>query len=551
MAVHNNDINYLSTHHNCDNFLYSIQCLLGECQTIFDVGNAYVHYGKENQYAILWLDTKGNSCYKFNICDEDFITSTSKNENVLTSYFKNGIKIENNINEFFRKKASLKTNLSKAISDAQRHHEYATYFSNDNPSYGELNGSSFPQAGMPLAMNNPNMNQQQLDSDIINLSLNQLQYHEQTLSIFSNLLPVITKEEFMPSSRQAFYQVPNGSTHRNSYIPSEYRFSMVSNYSIPNSFIIKFIIAMTDGNMTQSTEIFKWLVGTFTTLEKAPYVLTLHSENDVFMKLFYEEIIKPLFNQDFCQIFTNNDLEKKSLSTNLHKKIITRFHNITSPIILDAPAKEFTKELLYNDNRTFNKKNISTLANILITSTTDYIPLIGKDIPNIVVKTASNLESLCKQNNIFTDHYAVAKLLKNDLYNFATILRHINAQKFRAIWGQQSFHTDNIDLLDGDVEALKIFNHLIRTQDITPFKLAIKTKKDETMIDELQEDLTINRINKKNMVHYFIILFGTAIYTPKGNRRLINDLRKVYSTTNEPFDNLQSHVRQGQAYYFL
>ena len=69
-------------------------------------------------------------------------------------------------------------------------------------------------------------------------------------------------------------------------------------------------------------------------------------------------------------------------------------------MVVDTISKEFTKKLLYKDSNKLNNKNITTVANILVTSTSNYLPLVGEDIPNILVDVESNLDDFCKMNNI-------------------------------------------------------------------------------------------------------------------------------------------------------
>ena len=147
------------------------------------------------------------------------------------------------------------------------------------------------------------------------------------------------------------------------------------------------------------------------------------------MELFYEEIICPLFNGDYCEKIDDTKIDKKDLSTKLDEKIIYNFYNISSSMVVDTISKEFTKKLLYKDSNKLNNKNITTVANILVTSTSNYLPLVGEDIPNILVDVESNLDDFCKMNNINIDPYTVASLIKNDLENFAGILRSMDFPK--------------------------------------------------------------------------------------------------------------------------
>ncbi len=138
-------------------------------------------------------------------------------------------------------------------------------------------------------------------------------------------------------------------------------------------------------------------------------------------------------NPDHCEKIENDNIDKKSLSTKLDKMVINNFHNILTPTILKAPTKELTKRLIHKDNHKLNNKTITTKANIIVTSTSKYIPLIAKDVPSLVVEVESSLEGFCKEKKIPADYYAVAKLIEDDLPNFASIIRNIDLNRLNNI----------------------------------------------------------------------------------------------------------------------
>jgi hypothetical protein len=508
------------------------------------------------EFVYLWQDAKGNVNYSFSLLSREYLTtSITKLGNALTGHFKINIEAVNNIDEQFKKVANATVGLNKAISESKRYDDYVAYSQNgleqssaqlgliQNMNQNLTNQAFFPQQ----YPQQERYNQKQLNSDIINLSDYQLQYSQQTYYIRVSELPIVHKEVFIPNAQQTFF-TERGLNIRNKYIPSEYMVKYLLPYNLSNSFILSFIFAMAKNDIVQAMNIFVWLVNSINTLVKLPYALVLHNENDTCMKLFCEEIVVPLFNSFHCEKITGDGLNEKSLSKQLDEKIIYNFHNITTPSFLDSPAKEFINRLIHKDDYKINNKIVTTIANILITSTGKYIPLIAKDVPCLVVGVESTLDDFCRDKNISTNYYEVAQYIKYDLDNFVSIARSIDLSKLNTPCNLSFYKDDNTDILDGDAELLEVFNASIKNMDKGPFVLLknIAPKLYKTLIDDFGK----NRINRKNLIEYFTILFGEDIYKKNQNRKLIDDLREL-SNTDEPFDCDKAHNIHGVVYYYL
>ena len=77
-------------------------------------------------------------------------------------------------------------------------------------------------------------------------------------------------------------------------------------------------------------------------------------------------------------------------------------------------------KLINKDELQIGGKTVTTLANVFISSTTKYIPLISKDIPCILLEVASNLD------NLKLNYNQAVELINKDLDNFSTILKFID-----------------------------------------------------------------------------------------------------------------------------
>ncbi|MBU0626037.1 hypothetical protein KKH82_01060 [Patescibacteria group bacterium] len=537
---------------------------------IFKSGNVHI-LEYNNELIFLWQDAKGNACYKFRIEDKEyFTTSTTKLSNALSGHFRFAIEANNNVNESLSKQIIATKGLSKALADSKKHDDYSAYSRNytdvevlkghddfaqnysEEHLLGELDTAK--STNQQVIEYQPAMNQQyphmpnpeQLHKEIIGLSTNQLGYNKQIQSLSVNQFPVVPDEEFGPDRKLAFYIAKNGLIKRNSYIPTKFMTELISNYDVNNSFIMLLIAFMVKNDLTQAMNIFGWFANAFNLLEKIPLALVLHSEDDTFIKLFYEEIIVPLFNHDHCEKIDNDKLDKKSLSSQLDETVIINFHNILTPTLLNAPAKELTKRLIYKDAYKLNTKVITTTANILITSTSKYIPLIAKDVPSVLVEVESDLEAFCKDRNINNDYYEVAKLIENDLSNFSSIARSINLNILNNMLCLKYYDGSNVEIMDGDVDVLYVFNSSIKNRDKVVFKrLEIIAP---NLYRTLTDDFDKGRVDRKNLLKYFSAIFGEDIYT--SNRTLIADLREL-SNTEEPFENWKPTQSGPTVYYDL
>lgn len=546
-------------HTYCD-FTSKVQSYLSSeaMNVIFTIGGVN-RLDINGEFVYLWSDGKGNGCYSFNLYERDhFTTSITKVGNALSSHFESKIEVLNNRGEFLKKAISITGGLNKAISEAQSYHDYAAYsqrgLSGQNSGAFDLvpnmnqnllsNQSLVPQ----LYPQQNRFNQEQLHNEIMNLSFNQLQYAKQIFYVYVNELPIVPKELFNPSVCQSFFK-SNGLTYKNRYIPSEYLTKHPSACNLSNSSILSFIFAMAKNDVAQAIKIFTWLVNIINTLRKMPYALVLHSENDIYMKLFYEEIVIPLFNERHCEKISGDGLNEKSLSKQLDEKIICNYHNITTPVILDKPAKEFTNRLIHKSDSKLNNTVITTVANILITSTSRYIPLIAKDVPCLVVDVESSMDHICIDMSIGSNYYQAAQHLKDDLDNFISIARHIDLNRLNNACNVAFYKDEYItDILDGDADLLEVFNAFIKNKVVVAFVL-LKTKAPK-LYKILIDDFDKNRVNRKNLIEYFTILFGEDIYKKNQNRKLIEDLRML-SQTDEPFDSNKVCNIRGEVYYCL
>lgn len=543
------NIEYPMLHH--DSFLQIIRGISGQ-EILYNIetGTIAFYLNVGDKYIWLWQDKKGNICYSFNLLEKEYqTTSSTKLSTILSSHFQSSIEAVNNYGDALKKRIGATTDLSKSLANNERYDTFQSY------GMVELQGEivfdedgNIDEAKSNLPVSNqqqPQINQKQLHLELINLSTLQLNYNHQKYNIELNKIPLVHDELFKPQITQTFWS-KKGLNYKNSYIPSEYMFKLFYSNIYSESFILSYIYLMAKYDDKQATKILYWLAVMFNTRQKLEFALVLHSKSEDYMKLFYEEIIEPLMNADYCETITNNDLDAKSLSNVLDKKVCYHFHNVTNTSILEMPAKDFTNRLIHKDDYKIKNKISTTVANILITSTSNYIPLISKDVPNVFIEIESDLEPICKKYNISVNKYhTLANYIKYDLDNFAQILRRMDLNHLYNLCGFTSFYgtNDNSKIFNGDDDILEVFNGAIRYSDEV-----LLTFKNQDLQDELFEDFGKNRINSQKLIKYFEAIFGKGIY--KNNRAIIKALKEI-STTELPLNSTRQFNIHGVVYYEL
>ena len=503
------------------------------------------------KYIYLWQDTKGQVCYSFDIYDKEyFTTSAAKLGNVLAQHFKCEIEVVNNEKEHLKKLLNAQTQLNKSMIDFERYNEY-TFFSNHNYNNSDMNMtdnllphlSNTLSSSFPLEQQNnyrhPLQNQEVLHNGIIQLSTYYLESHLRTRYIKLDELPIVYKILFRPSINQAFFDEKNQNC-KNSYIPSTYYVQNLHQYDFENSFIITFIFFLAKDNLKNAMIIFKWLEYIVNSKNKLQLPLVFHSTDDICIKLFWEEIVEPLINPTYCEKFSNDTVDEKSLINKLDEKVIYNFHNVTISNILNLSSNNFMYKLINKDELKIGNKTFTTRASILITSTTKYIPLINKDTSCIFLEVASSLD------NFGLNFKNTVELISKDLDNFSTILKYVDFNNLAKEYPFIIYNVENSDILNADTDVLDAFENIIKNKDIVPFEnLRIKNKK---LYNKLLEDFEKNRVDRKNLFEYFTFLFGESIY--RNNNQLIKVLRDL-SDTKEPFGNVTTFNNNGRVYYRL
>lgn len=529
------------------------------CSMTTTLANSYpFNYGNvrlleiNGMFAFLWLTPKGEVGYSFDLSiPKSHTTSVSKLSDALSSHFRCLIEAVNNIDNKYKKQHKVVSGVAKAITDLQSYEELSSYNQNKFDELPMNSNNDLYTAPLQTQQNNfqsVGYDQKQMYTEIISLSVFQLEHNKNTYFIHLNELPMVYKEEFNPFCHASFFIDEYGYNTKNKYVSSKLTMEYQAHFNIENSFILSFLSEMAKNDPVQLMNIFVWLVLACTQSSKSPYVLVVFSETNKYLELFYEEIVMPLANENFCEKIMNNHLSEKILSTKLDEKIVYNFSNVTSPEILNYPSKELTNKLIYKDTWKFDSKVITTKGNILVTSTSSYIPTLSKETPALLVKAESNLENLCKMYNIVPNQYEVARLIQSDLKNFLAIVRHINIATLIQPCNVALYKGNIEGIIDGDEDIVTVFNYAFIYKDITFFESLKKTH--PRLFYTLIRDFDENRVNRAKLIEYFVALYGETIYKKNQSKKLIADLREL-SSTIEPFENEKTHPSHGNVYFEL
>lgn len=382
--------------------------------------------------------------------------------------------------------------------------------------------------------------------------------------IYLSDLFLVTKEVFAPTKADEFFKP-------DTFSPYYYRNTFIrSRYLLPNPLLIRmrqshlsitlqFIYYLANYQEDRFHCIMHWLASFFKDFSnKSKKILILLGNNESGKEILFNEIIKPLFGQEYCLKITDEILESTFIQKLLTNKLFYNIDNVSDSVIKDKKTKKIINDLLSkNSIEVIESKGTLTEhpihGQILITIDEARLTYINKDfesfilfkVPDestIVQHFAANQESLSSNTqraNDFESHLNTLNIasksnlidaIRNDLINFCTILKTYKIDIHRS---QASIEIeDDKKILQMSLEdKVKEFHNAILNykNNIKYFeenkKKLEENEKEENLYETLISDFQINRIKQPNLIKYF-----QAIYNEEKNlskRSLMSKLRKV------------------------
>ena len=203
-------------------------------------------------------------------------------------------------------------------------------------------------------------------------------YLGEKLKIIPEDLKLVTEEIFDPFSKEEFILQDNYTYKLNNFKPSvymllDYELKKELKFHLENSAIGKLILHLVNYDRQRLYWVINWLTYFFQGLKKSQVALVLLGEQGAGKGIFFNEVIKPLFGEDFVK--TIND---KSLNTNYKGSLVenTLFFNLDeiSAKNSSSSVKNFLKALVTNASITAEKKfknlkkEIKIYGQIIVTS---------------------------------------------------------------------------------------------------------------------------------------------------------------------------------------
>ena len=376
-------------------------------------------------------------------------------------------------------------------------------------------------------------------------------YLGEKLKIIPEDLKLVTEEIFDPFSKEEFISQNNGTYKLNKFKPSAYmlvdsELNKELKFNLEHSAIAKLIFHLVNCNNYKRDWIINWLAYFFQRLKKSQVALVLLGEQGAGKGIFFNEVIKPLFGEDFVK--TIND---KSLNTNYKGSLVenTLFFNLDeiSAKNSSSSVKNFLKALVTNASITAEKKfknlkkEIKIYGQIIVTSNELYaLEIEPSDRRFTVFSTSGNL-SHCNFLD-YGDYESLLNAIKNELELFAIYLKNYPIDEKNA---NTALNTTEKDELIRQYQ-MKQYKEMLKLQpkqpkltklqqNIIEFAEAIRFRNwnffniivDEDKLqlkNEIFSDLQHNVFRVDNLLPAFKALYGNRSFST--NSELLRELQK-------------------------
>lgn len=382
-------------------------------------------------------------------------------------------------------------------------------------------------------------------------------------------LIMVQADMFNPFVLKEFYKKKD-LYYRNIFKPSKYLQICAEKKQYddnpPFIAITKLISHLVNYDKDRFTYVINWLAYFFQGLKKSQVALVLRGDQGAGKGIFFNEVISPLFGEEYCTTVNDKSLRSSFLGGIIENKIFFNLDEISQQKTENSNIKNFLKALVTNESITAEKKFI-TLENVtkiygqvLITSNEPYVLDVEDSDRRYTIFTTSN-------NLLHNDYlgYKTYKILsdemKKGLKEFAIYLKSYDVDLKLA---NQALNTPEKDLLK-DINRKKELEKQQRLQkDVIPIKMqkiptvpnaifnfaqairlldneyfSIIKYDNEPLYTEIIEDLSKRIFKIKNLLPCFQLINGNDMRI-KYVSILIKELTK--------FDPYQFHHRNYKQY---
>ena len=331
----------------------------------------------------------------------------------------------------------------------------------------------------------------------------------------------IQGDKFNPSILQEYY-AEDGLFYRNTFKPTQYmKLNADENKEFPTIKIL--ILNLVNHKIDRYTWIINWLANFFQTLVKSQCALVLIGEQGSGKGIFYNEIIKKLFGEDYCIQTGNAALKTNYKGALLKDKLFINFNEIATRNNTDI--KNFLKALITDKSAIEEEKQITMresvelFGQILITSNDNFpIDIEEHDRRYSVFSTAMNIQ---KSNYFGYGNYDnLLNHIEDELEDFAKFLKSYDVNKELVNTPLNTVEKQAIINLSKDTFKLFFQAIISMNEDYFSYLKEVNEQLHIVIIEDFKERKMIRRKN--------ITLAYNEIYRTKLSSKTIMDRLRVY-----------------------
>ncbi len=331
----------------------------------------------------------------------------------------------------------------------------------------------------------------------------------------------IQGDKFNPSILKEYY-AEDGLFYRNTFKPTQYmKLNADENKEFPTIKLL--ILNLVNHKIDRYNWIINWLANFFQTLVKSQCALVLIGEQGSGKGIFYNEIIKKLFGEDYCIQTGNAALKTNYKGALLKDKLFINFNEIATRNNTDI--KNFLKALITDKSAIEEEKQITMresvelFGQILITSNDNFpIDIEEHDRRYSVFSTAMNIQ---KSNYFGYGNYEnLIVHIEDELEDFAKFLKSYDVNKELVNTPLNTVEKQAIINLSKDTFKLFFQAIISMNEDYFSYLKEVNEKLHIVIIEDFKERKIIRRRN--------IPLAYNEIYRTKLSSKTIMDRLRVY-----------------------
>ena len=356
--------------------------------------------------------------------------------------------------------------------------------------------------------------------------LNYRQMHPTEGKIYISELLLVEGDKFNPYILSEFYEDENKLFYRNTLVPTNYlinqpkdeqhkeyptqKYAHLYTEKYDKSITLQYIFYLANYKESRFNYIMNWLASFFKDLSnRSSIALVLIGEQKSGKDILFNEIIKPLFGNQYCIKINDHNLQGKNLSKLVRDKLFYNFDELSNAVSDNKEIKKNLKDFIGND--TVSTEEIKIFGQTLITISEPYLPYIDKDNCNYTVfNIPDNIESIPIYDSPdssdmlrFISKKELIDKIKDDLKNFALILK---GYKIDSAHINEPFSDDDkACLISGTEDKIKAFSDAIVNNKTKYFEI-IKDN-ELSLYEELMNDFDNKIIKQRNLIKCFSIIY--------------------------------------------